>query len=216
MEEWRPVVGWEGLYEVSDLGRVRSVERLVRGVHDCVRRLPGRIKEPEESQGYRIVTLYRENRPKRRRVHHLVLEAFVGPRPPGMEGCHGPSGSADNRVSNLRWDTKSANAADSLAAGTNRNTRKTYCPRWHRLVEPNRRTEPSRQPHWRGCLACARARNRRRDAIAAGRAFDFDAVADEIYAELMGHDAALESKRLRSAAVSGGPATASGSPSSKP
>lgn len=51
-------------------------------------------------------------------VHHLVLEAFVGPRLPGMEGCHGCRGVSDNSLANLRWDTKSANQADRVLHGT--------------------------------------------------------------------------------------------------
>lgn len=51
-------------------------------------------------------------------VHRLVLEAFVGPCPEGMEGCHNNGDPADNRLANLRWDTKSANAKDSIRHGT--------------------------------------------------------------------------------------------------
>jgi hypothetical protein len=52
-------------------------------------------------------------------VHRLVLETFVGPRPPGMEGCHFPDRDpANNRLNNLRWDTRQANVNDMIAHGT--------------------------------------------------------------------------------------------------
>jgi hypothetical protein len=53
-----------------------------------------------------------------RYVHRLVLEAFVGPCPEGMEACHNNGDTADNRLVNLRWDTKQANVADKLKHGT--------------------------------------------------------------------------------------------------
>jgi hypothetical protein len=51
---------------------------------------------------------------KTRLVHHLVLEAFVGPRPDGQVGCHFDDDPRNNRVENLRWDTSSANALDRV------------------------------------------------------------------------------------------------------
>ena len=53
-----------------------------------------------------------------RKVHHLVLEAFVGPRPKGNGGRHGAKGSLVNSLDNLRWGTQSANVQDAVAAGT--------------------------------------------------------------------------------------------------
>lgn len=113
-EEWRDVVGWEGLYQVSSLGQVRSLPRPNRkGV--------GRILKYgiQVNGSYRAVTLSSGPRQSRRLVHLLVLEAFHGPRPDGMVGCHGPGGSQDNRASVLRWDTPSANSGrDRLRDGT--------------------------------------------------------------------------------------------------
>ena len=50
-------------------------------------------------------------------IHRLVLETFTGPCPPGQEGCHDDGDPSNNRLENLRWDTKSANAADTLDMG---------------------------------------------------------------------------------------------------
>ena len=52
------------------------------------------------------------------RVHRLILETFVGPCPPGMEACHGNGIRTDNRLENLRWDTRKANCADAVRHGT--------------------------------------------------------------------------------------------------
>lgn len=70
-------------------------------------------------RGHRRVALVDDDGKTRRfRVSHLVLEAFVGPCPDGCEACHGPAGSSDDSVANLRWDTKAANAADRKRDGT--------------------------------------------------------------------------------------------------
>ena len=79
-ERWLPVVGWEGLYEVSDLGRVRSLPR------NTTR---GRVlRANPAANGYRQATVFRQGHPKSVYVHHLVAEAFIGPRPEGLEIRH--------------------------------------------------------------------------------------------------------------------------------
>lgn len=108
-EAWKPVVGYEGLYTVSDRGNVRTRRR---------KGSKGGLLRPGLSASHLTVGLYMEGVPRSRLVHHLVLEAFVGPCPPGMEGCHGPGGPLDNRLANLRWDTASANQMDRVRDGT--------------------------------------------------------------------------------------------------
>ena len=104
IEAWRPVVGLEGRYEVSSEGRVRSLAFRSNG--------PPRImKSTPNYAGYHVITLGVSR--KQYRVAVLVLEAFVGPRPVGMEACHGPDYSkSNNRLRNLRWDTSSANCLE--------------------------------------------------------------------------------------------------------
>lgn len=113
-EIWKPVLGFEGLYEVSDRGRVRS---LCRNTRSGVR--GGRLLRPQpDVSGHRRVTLYRNGRPERRFVHVAVLEAFVGPRPlQSMEALHGNGTPSDNFVANLRWGSRAENAQDRLAHG---------------------------------------------------------------------------------------------------
>lgn len=117
-EEWKPIVGYEGFYEISSLGRVRSLDRI-----DSMGRVRnGRIKATpidKTSTGYRFVRLCKGGIAKKVDVHVLVLEAFVGPRPcPSMEACHGDGNRANPVLSNLRWDTPSGNAGDRWKHGT--------------------------------------------------------------------------------------------------
>lgn len=105
VERWLPVPGWEGFYEVSSLGRIRSLpRRTVTGIRG------GHLLKPTiNPRGYYFVVLKRPGEHSTRQVHRLVLEAFAGSCPPGMEGRHGPNGKLDNRASELCWGTKSEN-----------------------------------------------------------------------------------------------------------
>ena len=109
-ERWLPVPGFEGLYEVSDEGRVRCLPRhRVRG---------GVLRPSVAGKGYLKVQLVHKQRHEHRYVHELVLTTFVGQRPPGMEVAHGNGKRDDNRLANLRWDTRSGNFADKAKHGT--------------------------------------------------------------------------------------------------
>ena len=110
-ERWLPVVGYEGLYEVSDLGRVRSLDRAVQfGIGTRISR--GRTLKLALAEGYFRVTLSRDNKVRHVKVHILVAAAFLGPRPEGLDVCHGPRGSADNRPENLSYGTRSKNTGE--------------------------------------------------------------------------------------------------------
>ena len=115
----------------------------------------------------------------------LVLEAFVGPRPAKLDSCHNDGVRTHNHLSNLRWDTRSANLYDAVEHGTNAQTRKTHCPLRHKLVMPNLRPATSRNGH-RGCLACARATSRVYNArVRRGVELDHKEWADRYYATIM-------------------------------
>ena len=117
-ETWRPVVGYEAWYEVSDLGRVRSLDRYTRVRHG-LRLLRGRILKPGISSTKRTVVLYRDGDTRKTRlVAHLVLEAFTGPRPSGQQARHGPGLALDDRLANLSWGTRQENCADMVRDGT--------------------------------------------------------------------------------------------------
>lgn len=153
-EEWRPVVGYEGSYEVSDQGRVRSLDRIVvryqygKRTEQPVR---GRMLSPgETSFGHEYVNLGRGNK---RYVHRLVLEAFVGPPAAGTECCHNDGNPKNNLVSNLRWGTRSANIQDAVRHGTHHQAKKTHCKHGHPFTAEN--TSITRRGQ-RRCLTCRR------------------------------------------------------------
>jgi hypothetical protein len=134
-EEWRDVPQFEGMYAVSSRGRVRSLPR-----HSGARPSPvgeRLLKLSPGPTGYLRVILRRENRSFTVKVHHLVLMAFVGPRPDGMEGLHGNGDELDNRLENLRWGTKSENMRDQVRHGTHVQARKTTCPKGHPYTKRN-------------------------------------------------------------------------------
>ena len=118
-EVWRDVPGYEGLYQVSTLGRVKSVPKAVRYGFNF-RYVRAKILKPRPDEaGYLQVVLCKGKTHRQFMVHRLVLEAFVGPCPEGMEGCHHPDNDITNcKLTNLRWDTHKANCADKEQAGT--------------------------------------------------------------------------------------------------
>ena len=90
-----------------------------------------------------------------------LLEAFVGPCPSGQEACHANDDPRDNRLENLRWDTRSANALDSVRNGTHHAARRTHCAQGHEFTAINTYRYPSGK---RSCVVCRRASNSRRKA----------------------------------------------------
>jgi len=150
-EQWLPVVGYEGIYEVSDQGRVRSLDRVLHYSNGQRRTFPGKSLKHYLLRGrYPTVRLRCNGQTRTRYVHHLVLEAFVGLRPEGTEACHANDIPNDNRLVNLRWDTKSANVQDQIKNGRNHNTEKTHCKHGHEFTPENTCTKRG----FRQCRAC--------------------------------------------------------------
>lgn len=148
-EIWLPTT-CSDIHEVSNLGRVRSLSHYRRGMGgrprkphcptcQCDRgetiKTPtlalhsGKVLKPivHKKTGHLSVDLGR----KRRRIHILVLEAFVGPRPEGMLGLHRDDDKSNNAVENLYWGTYSDNAADAVRNGTHWPASLTECKRGH-------------------------------------------------------------------------------------
>jgi len=144
-ERWLPIPGYEGLYDVSDLGRVRSwypwrelpVPHFLRPIAD--------------SGGYLYVNLYLNKRHATKKIHRLVALAFLGPRPAGMQVRHlnGNSGSA--ALTNLAYGTPVENMQDMVLHGTNLNAAKTHCPADHAYTEANTYTDLQGGRHCRQC-----------------------------------------------------------------
>jgi hypothetical protein len=122
-EQWRPIPLWEGFYEASSLGRIRSVSRTVafrnaRGTQ-VERWLTGRVLRPGKNKnGYLGVLLSAGEGACHREVQTLVCAAFHGVRPPGKQAAHANGVPADNRAINLRWATPAENAHDKVGHGT--------------------------------------------------------------------------------------------------
>lgn len=162
VERWAPVLGHEGAYEVSDLGRVRSVSR----IDGAGRNWPGRILSPSPGGGegrYLKVSLSRAGRTETHSIHRLVLRAFAGE--PGVNGVvrHLNGISTDNRLVNMCWGTQTENNLDIVRHGRNRELQKTHCPSGHAYAGDNLRTD--RKGH-RFCRTCGRQKvNARRAAL---------------------------------------------------
>lgn len=111
-EIWRPVIGYEGYYSVSNLGRV---QRIAGGRGAEVGRILTRYER--NGDGYRFVQLSRDDQKRTFGVHVLVAETFLGPRPRGKFPNHKNLKKPDNRAANLEWLTRKQNAQHALARG---------------------------------------------------------------------------------------------------
>lgn len=147
MSTWKAVVGYEGIYEVSDAGVVRSIARMDK-LGRCKQGVV--LSAHKDSKGRLSVGL----QGKTFRVSKLVAEAFLGPKPEGLECCHNNGKPSDNRASNLRWDTRSSNTKDAVAHGTNYEAAKTHCPQGHMLSGDNLVPWPLKTYGHRLCREC--------------------------------------------------------------
>jgi hypothetical protein len=131
MEVWRDIPGYEGRYQVSNMGRVRSLDHKVRVVAkgvDTFRRSPGKVLRPGRCQsGHMSVAIGKGNS---RPVHQLVLHAFVGPTPEGHEVLHLNHVPSDNRLEKLRYGTRSENLRMDYEAGRRKVHDKFVGARW--------------------------------------------------------------------------------------
>lgn len=176
-EEWRPIPGYEGVYEASSLGRVRSLARVdMRG-----QARPERIlKQATLPSGRLQVNLYRDGKQRIFKVHRLIALAFHGTPEPGQVVCHNDGDPANNRASNIRWGTASENQLDAVRHGTHREVKKTHCPVGHPLDAPNLVLAHVARGS-RNCRACDRARS----AARRGGVPFTKQLADEKYAQIM-------------------------------
>lgn len=125
-EIWKPIRSWEGYYEVSNFGRVRSLDREVlrqgswyRGPQMMTTK--GKVLAPSfDTFGYPMVKLKlkSEERAELHRVHSLVMDAFVGPRPDNCVVAHNDGNPKNPHLTNLRYDTMAGNFSDKKGHGT--------------------------------------------------------------------------------------------------
>lgn len=104
MENWKPVAGFEDIYEVSDLGNVRSLDRVVNSDKRGTLRVRGRVlRGGRASTGYLSVALCRDGGCRSYTIHELVARAFIGPRPEGADIDHIDGNRTNNLPANLRY-----------------------------------------------------------------------------------------------------------------
>jgi hypothetical protein len=123
-ETWKDIAGFEGRYQVSDLGRVRSLPRKQRYTHwrtgeELFRSTAGRILATQTvNSGYGIVHLHADNQRVARLVHRLVADAFLPPPAKPLVN-HLNGNKADNRAVNLEWVTDTENKLHAVEHGLN-------------------------------------------------------------------------------------------------
>lgn len=144
---WKPLPGFEGLYEISGTGIVWSLPRATtKG---------GVVRHRLDPGGYHQVTLSREGKHTTHRIHVLVLLAFRGPCPPGREGAHDDGNKDNNGLGNLWWKTRGENIADQVLHGTHPHASKVHCPYLHPYEGENLYILPN---GGRVCKICERSR----------------------------------------------------------
>lgn len=133
-EVWKPVIGFESSYEVSSLGRVKSVMRIIVD-RKCVRIFKGKILKPTEHNGkqpYFYVSLSNGGKIRKYLVHRLVAEAFI-PNPLCKEQVNHIDGNPQNNsVENLEWCTNSENTQHAYDIGLYVNSKKG---RWYKSCQ---------------------------------------------------------------------------------
>lgn len=190
-EEWRDIADWEGRYQVSNYGHVRSMPRYIqqrnRWDQIILRSYEGRLIVPEITErGYRRIKLHRLGQTCRTSAHRLVAQTYIGPAPDARsQACHNDGNPANNWVGNIRWDSPAGNIADRVAHGRDFNANKTHCPRKHDLRPPNLKVRLFEETGHRSCLACSRANAYASKWNRLGRDIDAAALSDEHYWALM-------------------------------
>lgn len=149
----RAVPGFEGIYEVSDGGRVWSLDRMQTMKNGHRRTVKGRELKPAlTGGGYPHVSLWRDGRQAWfTAVHRIVALAFIGPRPEGMEVRHLDGNPENNALANLTYGTPSENQFDKVRHGTHQNARKNQCAQGHPYDERNTILDKN---GWRSCRTC--------------------------------------------------------------
>lgn len=115
-EIWKAIPGYECFYEVSNIGRVRSLDRMTPAKNGALNVFTAGklISQCNGTLGRKQVRLARHGKVKNFRVHQLVMLAFIGPCPDGMECCHNDGNPQNNNLSNIRYDTRLSNAKDRI------------------------------------------------------------------------------------------------------
>lgn len=119
-EEWRDVVGYEGLYVVSNMGRIVFLHRIVSNGKSVREISPKLCKFTINTDGYAIVHIHVNNKVLRRLVHRVVADAFIHNPENNPEVDHINTLRYDNRAENLRWVTSSENSNNPITLKRNK------------------------------------------------------------------------------------------------
>jgi len=119
MEEeiWKDIPGYEGLYQASDLGRIKRLDKFKWNGKGYQRLNEMILSLKVRKDGRLKIDLYKHNIFKTYLVHRLILETFVSPCPEGMECCHRDDNPSNNRLDNLYWGTRKDNETDKKRNG---------------------------------------------------------------------------------------------------
>ena len=123
-EIWKDIKGYEGLYQVSNLGRVKSMDKEVDNGRGCYLKKGKILKQINNGAGRKQVFLYKDGKATNQHVYILVAESFIGERPKGYDVCHLDGDCTNNKLSNLRYDTRSQNQIDLYRQGKKSGTGK--------------------------------------------------------------------------------------------
>ena len=121
VEVWRDIPNYEGFYQVSNFGRVKSLKRIVIGKNGFKHTCPEKILKLVNKKGYKYISLFKNSHNRVGKtvgVHQLVLWAFVGVQEKGMEVRHLDNNPFNNRLENLAYGTKSDNMQDAVKCGS--------------------------------------------------------------------------------------------------
>jgi hypothetical protein len=169
MEIWKDITGYEGYFQVSNLGNFRSLDRIIKYRNSGTRLYPGKPLLKETTlDGYQRIVLMKEAIKRRFMCHRLVAQEFI-PNPEGKPFINHINGNkSDNRVENLEWCTQSENELHSFRALGNTMAGKTY-PKEIKCVE-NDTIFPSMSQTiaWLGNHSCIEGLKK---AIRAGRKY---------------------------------------------
>lgn len=118
-EVWKDIPGYEGKYQASTLGRIRSLDQYVRCGNEGkgIRLRKGKVLRPGPIKTGHLYVAVNGRKGNGVPVHQLVARTFIGERPAGMDVCHNDGDPTNNRVENLRYDTRTNNILDVYKQG---------------------------------------------------------------------------------------------------